>query len=94
MTKCKCWVAVLIAVLLLPNAAVSADLAKDSYEKGKACLDKRDYDAAITAFTEALRLDPKNVTTTLRTCWRPCSPTPKTNRSAGGFSKNRWIMRQ
>ena len=33
--------------------------AKEAYEKGKACLDKKDYDAAIVAFTEAIRLDPK-----------------------------------
>ena len=34
---------------------------KGSLRKGLSCLDKNDYDAAITAFTEALRLDPKNV---------------------------------
>jgi len=59
MNKLKCWAAVLIAALLLPNVAASADAAKDAYEKGKARLDKKDYDGAITAFTEAIRLDPK-----------------------------------
>ena len=33
--------------------------ANEAFEKGKACLDKKDFDAAITAFTEAIRLDPK-----------------------------------
>ena len=58
MNTCKSWTAVLIAVSLLPNVAASADAAKEAYEKGKASLDKREYDAAITAFTEAIRLDP------------------------------------
>ena len=57
----KCWTAVLIAVFLLPNVAASADSATDAFERGKACLDKQDYDAAIIAFTEAIRLDPSNV---------------------------------
>ena len=60
MNMFKCWAALLIAIMLLPNSAASADAAKDAYDKGKACLDKRDYDAAITAFTEAIRLEPKN----------------------------------
>ena len=59
MNTFKCWVAVLIAVLLLPNVAASADAAKEAYEKGKGCLEKKDFDAAIAAFTEAIRLDPK-----------------------------------
>ena len=52
MNTCKYW-ALLIAVLLLPNVAVSADAAKEAYEKGKSCLYEKDYDAAIIAFTEA-----------------------------------------
>ncbi len=56
----KYWAAMLIAVLLLPSVAASADAAKEAYEKGKACLEKHDYDAAIDAFTEAIRLDPEN----------------------------------
>ena len=52
---------ILIAVLsLLPNVAASADAAKDAYEKGNSCLEKKDYDAAITAFTEAIRLNPED----------------------------------
>ena len=61
MNSLKCWTVVLIAVLLLPSVAVSADEAREAYESGLSCLAKNDYDAAITAFTEALRLDPKNV---------------------------------
>src|SRR5580658_9672784 len=60
MNTFKCWAAVLIAVLLLPNVAASADAAKEAYEKGKSCLEKKDYDAAITAFNEAIKLDNKN----------------------------------
>jgi len=59
MTTCKCWAAVLIAVLLLPNAAASADAAADAFQKGKSCLEKGDSDAAIAAFSEAIRLDQK-----------------------------------
>ncbi len=56
----KCWTVALVAILLLPNLATSADVAKDAYAKGKSCLDKKDYDAAIPAFAEAIRLDPTN----------------------------------
>jgi tetratricopeptide (TPR) repeat protein len=59
MNSCKCWAVVLIAALLLPNVAASSDAAQEAYEKGKACFDKKDYDAAITAVTEAIRLNPK-----------------------------------
>ena len=50
----------LIALLLLPNVAASADAAREACEKGKSRLEKRHYDAAVAAFTEAIRLDPKN----------------------------------
>ena len=59
MNTFKCSAVMLIVVLMLP-AAASADAAKDAYEKGKACLEKKDYDSAVTAFDEAIRLDPKN----------------------------------
>ncbi len=59
MTIFKFWMPALVGILLLPGAAVSADAAKEAYEKGKTCLEKKDYDAAIAAFTEAIRLDPK-----------------------------------
>jgi hypothetical protein len=52
MNTFKCWASVLIAILMLPNVAVSADAAKEAYEKGKAFLEKQDYDAAIAAFAE------------------------------------------
>src|SRR5271157_3332475 len=58
MNTFKCSAAVLIAVLLLPNVATSADAAKVAYEKSMACLQKGDYDSAIAALTEAIRLEP------------------------------------
>ena len=60
MNRCKCWATVVIAVLLLPNVAASADAAKEAYEKGKSCLEKQDYDGAAAAFTEAIKLDPND----------------------------------
>jgi hypothetical protein len=45
---------VLAGILVLPSVAVAADPAKDALDKGKASLDKKDYDAAIRAFTEAI----------------------------------------
>jgi hypothetical protein len=36
----KCWAVILIAVLLLPSVAVSADVAKEAYENGLSCLGK------------------------------------------------------
>jgi pentatricopeptide repeat protein len=61
LTKYKFWEAVLMTVLL-PNVAASADnAAKEALQKGNACLDNYDYDGAITAFSEVIRLDPKNV---------------------------------
>ena len=59
MNTCKCWTAAIIVVVLLPNVAASADPATKAYERGKACVGKKDFDAAIVAFTEAIRLDPK-----------------------------------
>ena len=61
MTMFKCSPAAMIAVLLLSIGARSADATKEAYKNGMSCLGKNDYDAAITAFAEALRLDPKNV---------------------------------
>ena len=60
MATCKLSATLLIAALLLPIVAASADPARDAYEKGKACPEKKDYAAAIGAFTEAIRLDPKD----------------------------------
>jgi Tfp pilus assembly protein PilF len=60
MSKCKFWAAALIAVLLLPEVAASADAAGDAFQKGISYFEKEDYDAAITAFSEAIRLDPKD----------------------------------
>ena len=60
MNRCKCRAAALIAALLLPSAAAGADPAAEAYQEGVTSLDKQDYDAAVTAFDEAIRLDPKN----------------------------------
>jgi tetratricopeptide (TPR) repeat protein len=51
--------AVLLAALASPSFAAETDAAKKAYEKGKACRDKSDYDGAIAAFSETVRLDPK-----------------------------------
>ena len=48
----------LVGISMLPNAAANADTGKEAYEKGISDLLKQDYDAAITAFTEAIRLNP------------------------------------
>ena len=60
MSTCKCWAAVLIAALILPRIAAGADPAKEAEERGRACLDKQDFDGAIAAFTQAVGLDPKD----------------------------------
>jgi tetratricopeptide (TPR) repeat protein len=60
LASCAGW-AVMLSVLSLPAMAAQADGAKLAYEKGKACLEKNDYDAALAALTEAIRLDPKYV---------------------------------
>ena len=46
----------MIAILLLPGLAASADPAEEAYQKGLSCFDRHEYDAAIAAFTEAIRL--------------------------------------
>ena len=61
MNTIKCWALSLVAVLLLPNLAASADAAKEALENGKSFLEKKDYDSAIAAYTEAIRLDSENV---------------------------------
>ena len=60
MNTFKCWAVALIAVLLLPNVAASADPVKESMRKGKACFDKEDYVGAVAAYSGAIKLDPKN----------------------------------
>jgi tetratricopeptide (TPR) repeat protein len=54
----------LLLVLLLAVRAATAGqykTAKEAVEKGRALVQKQDFDGAIAAFTEALRLDPKSV---------------------------------
>ena len=62
MNPCRCWAAVLTAVLLLPHGAARADTATEAYELGRLYLDSQEYDAAIEAYTEAIRLDAKFTT--------------------------------
>ena len=57
MNTCKCWTTLLIAIVLLPNVAESADAAKEAYEKGKTFFDKGDYDNH--SCTEAIWLRPR-----------------------------------
>jgi hypothetical protein len=47
-------------LIALPALAAAAKSAADCYKQGKACFDKEDYDAAIAAYTEAIRIDPKS----------------------------------
>ena len=54
-----CWSVVLVGILLLPKVAASADAAAEACQGGKACLEKGDFNAAMVAYTEAIRLDPK-----------------------------------
>ena len=52
--------AALIAVSFVPSVASSADTEANAYQKGIASLEKQDYDAAVAAFTEAIRVNPKS----------------------------------
>ena len=54
----KCWTAMLVGVLLLPKVGESADPSAEACQKGGR-REKRDFDAAISAYAEAIRLDPK-----------------------------------
>ena len=59
MTKLNCWTVVLVGILVFPILAAGADPTKEAYEKGVACYAKRDFDAALVAFSEAIRLNPE-----------------------------------
>ena len=53
---------IVLATALTAFAAPNADgpkSAREACDRGTSCLEKREYDAAITAFTEAIRLNPK-----------------------------------
>ena len=60
MKPCRFLTAAFIGLLLLPSVAAGADATNEALQKGKASSDKGDYDAAIAAFSELIRLDPKN----------------------------------
>ena len=60
MNPLKYSAAMLLAILLLPQVAASADPAAEACRKGQSCFEKQDYDAAIAAFTTAIRIDPKD----------------------------------
>jgi Tfp pilus assembly protein PilF len=54
---------VLVLALLAGAAAAigaEAERAEDAFKKGNSYLQKRDYDSAAKAFTEAIRLDPRD----------------------------------
>jgi Flp pilus assembly protein TadD len=59
MNRCKACTA-LLGLLLLPSVAAAAEPAKDAFKKGKVCFEEGDFDGALAAFTEAIRLDPKS----------------------------------
>ena len=60
MSKFNLWAAVSTAVLCLPSIATSADSATEANQKGQAAQKKGESDAAIAAFTEKIRHDPKD----------------------------------
>ena len=57
MNTFRCWVVVLVGILLLPDI-VAVLMRQGSLQKGKTCFDKGEFDAAIASFTEAIRLKP------------------------------------
>ena len=59
MNTCGRWAAVLIVALLPPNYSLGAEPATEAYQNGVSRLEKQQYDAAIAAFSEAIRLNPK-----------------------------------
>ena len=57
--RCKFWTVVLIGLLLLPSMTASAGPANEAVKKGKVCFDKGDYDGAVAAYAEAIKLIPE-----------------------------------
>ncbi len=60
MSACRCWAVAFGGILLLLNVAAGAGTANEAGRRGKICFDKGDLDAAVAAYTEAIRLDPRN----------------------------------
>src|SRR5438105_6399 len=52
------WVMMLVGISLVANLVGCTDAAMKAFNKGAAFRDKGDNDAAITAYTEAIRLNP------------------------------------
>lgn len=50
---------VFLIILVLSSVAGAADSVNEAMQKGKACHTKKDHDGAMSAYTEAIRLDPK-----------------------------------
>jgi tetratricopeptide (TPR) repeat protein len=59
MNKRSCWVAVFLGLLLFADGAAEADSAREALKKGKTCFDRGEFDSAIAALTEAVRLNPE-----------------------------------
>ena len=58
-----CWLSV------VPSVAAEPKSTAEACDIGKACFDTGDYDSAIAAFNEAIRLDPKNAESYCRRGW-------------------------
>ena len=52
----------LFGLLTVTALSVAAEpkSAKEAMQKGKTCFEKGDYEGAVTAYAEAIKLDPKN----------------------------------
>ena len=49
-----------LAALVFTSIALAADEAGEAYDRGERAMQKRDFDTAITAFTQVLQLQPTN----------------------------------
>lgn len=58
--KCRIRAAILILAMSIVNVAKGEGPATEACNRGVSCLKARDFDGAIAAFREAIRIDPKN----------------------------------
>ena len=58
--RCYCWVAVVLVIPTAGRADLSEKVQKHM-DKGAAAIKVQDFDRALAEFTEAIRLDPKNI---------------------------------